>query len=279
LGKHADEDIYLRTDHHWSPLGGYYAAQEFARVAGVPFKDLSHYERRVTHGYVGSMYGYSKDISIKNAPEDFVYYVPKGVEYTTTYTNYTINKNYQVTGEGKPYKAAFFFKFKDGHGGAYCTMMGGDTKLTQVRTSTHNGRRVIILKDSFGNMLPGYLFFSFEEVHVIDSRYFTKDIIAYVEENKITDILFANNIFKAYSSHTYGSYLRFLHQQWHRPGADPAKAKGDSAVKHKVHQPEAPKPEKEPTEPVKSTEPVVESKEMAEPTVKERATNQTGSQQ
>ena len=207
LGKHANEDIYLRTDHHWSPLGGYYAAQEFARVAGVPFKDLSHYERRVTHGYVGSMYGYSKDISIKNAPEDFVYYVPKGVEYTTTYTNYTINKNYQVTGEGKPFTAPFFFKFKDGHGGAYCTMMGGDTKLTQVRTSTHNGRRVIILKDSFGNMLPGYLFFSFEEVHVIDSRYFTKDIIAYVEENKITDILFANNIFKAYSSHTYGSYL------------------------------------------------------------------------
>lgn len=41
LGKHANEDIYLRTDHHWSPLGGYYAAQEFARVAGVPFKDLS----------------------------------------------------------------------------------------------------------------------------------------------------------------------------------------------------------------------------------------------
>ena len=105
LGKHADEDIFLRTDHHWSPLGGYYAAEEFARVAGVPFKDLSHYERRVTHGYVGSMYGYSKDIAIKNAPEDFVYYVPKGVEYTTTYTNYTINKNYQVTGEGKPFTA------------------------------------------------------------------------------------------------------------------------------------------------------------------------------
>lgn len=217
LGKHANEDIYLRTDHHWSPLGGYYAAQEFARVAGVPFKDLSHYEQRVVHGYVGSMYGYSKDISIKNAPEDFVYYVPKGVEYTTTYTNYTINANYQVTGEGKPFEGPFFFKYRDGHSGAYCTMMGGDTKLTQVRTSTRNGRRVIILKDSFGNMLPGYLFYSFEEIHVIDSRYFTKDIVAYVEENKITDILFANNIFKAYSSHTYGSYLRFLRQQWHRP--------------------------------------------------------------
>ena len=212
LGAHTDEDIFLRTDHHWAPLGAFYAAQKFAEVAGVPFKPLSDYERRVVHGYVGSMYGYSKDIAVKNAPEDFVYYVPQGVEYTTTYTDYTIDENYHVIGMGRPYKSAFFFRFKDGSGGAYCTFMGGDTKITCVRTSTHNGRRLIILKDSFGNALPGYLFFSFEEIHVIDSRYFTRNMVDYVTENGITDILFANNIFKAYSSYTYGGYLRFLTQ-------------------------------------------------------------------
>lgn len=209
LGQHAAEDIYLRTDHHWSPLGAFYAAQKFAEVAGVPFKDLDSYERKVVHGFVGSMYGYSKDISVKNAPEDFVYYVPKGVEYNTTYTVYTINENYQVTGEGKPHQGAYFCRFKDGSGSAYCTFMGGDTKLTVVRTSTKNHRRLIILKDSYGNALPGYLFYSFEEIHVIDARYFTKNMKRYVQENGITDILFANNIFKAYGS-TYKSYLRFL---------------------------------------------------------------------
>ena len=76
LRDHAAEDIYLRTDHHWAPLGAFYAAKKFAEVAGVPFRDLDGYERRVVHGYVGSMYGYSQDISVKNAPEDFVYYVP-----------------------------------------------------------------------------------------------------------------------------------------------------------------------------------------------------------
>lgn len=209
LGEHAGEDIYLRTDHHWSPLGAYYAAQKFCEVAGVPFKDLSSYERKVVHGFVGSMYGYSKDISIKNAPEDFVYYVPQNIEYNTTYTTYTINKNYQVTGEGKPHQGKFFCHFKDGSGGAYCTFMGGDTKLTVVRTGTKNGRRLIILKDSYGNALPGYLFYSFEEIHVIDARYFTKNMKNYVRENKITDILFANNIFKAVGG-TYKSYIRFL---------------------------------------------------------------------
>ena len=217
LKKHRGKPIYLRTDHHWSPLGGFYAAREFARVAGVPFRDLTHYEEHVVHGYVGSMYGYSKDIAVKNAPEDFVYYIPTEVDYETTYINYTINENYQVTGEGHPYKSQFFFHFKDGNGGAYCTMMGGDSKITQVRTGTKNGRRVIILKDSFGNMLPGYLFYSFEEVHVIDARYFTKDMVKYVQDNHITDILFANNIFSAYSTATCNSYRRFLHQQWTPP--------------------------------------------------------------
>lgn len=213
LRDHVAEDIYLRTDHHWAPLGAYYAAKEFAHVAGVPFRELADgYTEHVVHGYVGSMYGYSQDIAVKNAPEDFVYYVPTDVTYETTYTNYAIDSLYRVTGEGHPYKSRFFFHYKDGSGGAYCTFMGGDTKLTKVQTSTNNGRRLIILKDSFGNALPGYLFYSFEEVHVIDSRYFTKNMVEYVADNAITDILFANNIFKAYSSYTYRNYTRFLTQ-------------------------------------------------------------------
>lgn len=232
LGQHADEDIYLRTDHHWAPLGAYYAAKKFAEVAHVPFRDLKSYERKVVHRYVGSMYGYSKDIAIKNAPEDFVYYVPKGVTYNTTYINYTIDKNYRVIGEGKPVKGAFFAHFKDGSGAAYCTFMGGDTKITQVRTSTKNGRRVLILKDSFGNAIPGYLFYSFEEVHVIDSRYFTKNMKEYIRQNKITDVLFANNIFKAYSPHIYANYVRFLEQAAYVP--HPIKeAKKDTVKVHK----------------------------------------------
>lgn len=210
LGNHANENIYLRTDHHWAPLGAYYAAERFAHVAGVPFLPLSAYNREVVHGFVGTMYGYSKDISVKNSPEDFVYYTPKDSNYHTTYITYTIDRDYQVTAEGKAHKGAFFGHFKDGSSGAYCVFMGGDSKITQVRTSQTNGRRVLILKDSFGNALPGYLFGSFEEVHVVDGRYFTKNMGEYIAQNAITDILFANNVFKVYGGGK--SYLKFLDQ-------------------------------------------------------------------
>ena len=261
LKRHRGEDIYLRTDHHWSPLGGYYAALAFAKTAGVPFKDLSHYEQHVVHGYVGSMYGYSHDIAVKNAPEDFVYYVPTEVDYETTYINYTINDHYQVTGEGRPFRSQFFFHYKDGNGGAYCTMMGGDAKITQVRTSTHNHRRVLILKDSFGNMLPGYLFYSFEEVHVVDARYFTKDMVAYVRDNHITDILFANNIFSAYSAATCNAYRRFLHQQWTPPSRSA----------------QEPKPKDNADTPVAPTESADDAAEPPEPTTADNATDSLSS--
>lgn len=213
LAAHAAEDIYLRTDHHWAPLGAYYAAKEFARIAHVPFKDISEYDRHVVHRYVGSMYGYSKDISVKNAPEDFVYWTPRGVTYTTTYINYSIDQNYQVTGESRPCKGQFFYHYKDGSGGAYCTFMGGDTKITFVKTSTKNGRRLLIIKDSFGNAIPGWLFGSFEEIVVVDGRYFTKNMVSFVEENNITDILFANNSFKVYSPYVGKTFIRYLSQK------------------------------------------------------------------
>lgn len=212
LGQHARENIYLRTDHHWAPLGAYYAARQLAREARVPFRsigDTAMYERHVVHGFVGTMYAYSKDISVKQAPEDFVYWTPRRATYTTTYITYTIDEHYQVVGEHRPVQGTFFFRYRDGASGAYCTFMGGDTKITQVRTDAPNHRRLLILKDSYGNALPGYLFYSFEEIHVVDGRYFTRNMRTYVEENQITDIVFCNNVFEAYGS-KYKAYLQFL---------------------------------------------------------------------
>jgi hypothetical protein len=90
--------------------------------------------------------------------------------------------------------------------------MGGDSKITQVRTSTDNGRRMLLIKDSFGNAIPGYLFFSFEEIHVIDARYFTRNIVQYVKENGITDLVFGNNVSFASAGSTLSAYNRFLTQ-------------------------------------------------------------------
>lgn len=259
MAAHKREDIYLRTDHHWAPLGGFYAAQAFAKAAGVPFRGLDAYEKKVVPGYVGSMFGYSKDINVKKNPETFVYYVPTGVSYTTTFVTYFIDEEMHVTGESKPFQGSFFKNYKGNN--AYLNFMGTDCTLVKVQTSTHNGRRLLILKDSFGNTLPGYMFYSFEEVHVVDYRYFTKNILKYIDENGITDVLFANNTFAVCTSYTSRSYSRFLtkaggytpkpeeEKKENADSVDKAKAVADTS-KVKAQEPAAPKEEEVP-EPVK----------------------------
>lgn len=199
LAAHTNEDIYLRTDHHWAPLGGFYAAKALAKAAGVPFKELDSYNKNVLHGFVGSMYGYSKDIAVKNAPEDFVYYTPKGLDYKTTYITYKTNKDYKVTSASAPYQGQFFHKFSDGSSNAYLTFMGGDQHLVKVNTGTPSNRRLLIIKDSYGNTLPGYMFYSFGEVHVVDFRYFLPNLTKYIKDNGITDVVIALNTFNAVS--------------------------------------------------------------------------------
>lgn len=212
LANHTSEDIFLRTDHHWAPLGAYYAAKKFAQAAGVPFLDLSEYEERVVHDYVGTMYAYSEDVVIKNNPEEFVYYVPTSVEYTTTYYEYELTDG-KITGLSEPEVGNFFIKYRDGSDMAYCTFMGGDSKIVHVETNASTGRNLIILKDSYGNALPGYLFGSFDNIYVVDMRYFTHNIIDYINENGITDVLFANNAFHAATASTVTYYNNFLTQE------------------------------------------------------------------
>ena len=220
LQAHASEPIYSRTDHHWAPLGAYYAAKHFAQVGGLDFKDLTAYEPRTIRNYVGSMYTFSRDKAVKDAPEDFVYYVPRDSDFTATHITYKRQskkvgrrrwKRFLTASEPEPF--SFFRPYEDGDGNAYCTFMGGDTNTTSITTAIRNNRRLLILKDSYGNALPPYLFSSFEEIHVVDCRYFLQNMVDFVNSHAITDILFANNLIHASMAKTSQAYERYLTQK------------------------------------------------------------------
>ena len=223
LQAHVEEPIYSRTDHHWAPLGAYYAAQRFAEVADVDFKDLSEYEPRVIHDYVGSMWTFSRDKAVKDAPEEFVYYIPRDSSFSATRITYKKvskrvgrkrrRRTISWLTASEPESFSFFRNYEDGNSAAYCVFMGGDLNTTSVVTQTKNNRHLLILKDSYGNALPSNLFSSFEEIHVVDCRYFLQNMVKFVKAHAITDILFANNLIHASAPKTVQAYERYLTQK------------------------------------------------------------------
>lgn len=196
LSKHVNEDIYFRTDHHWQPLGAYYAAQAFANIAQVPFAPLSDYETIAMEGYVGTMYGYSNENQlVKNNPDVFTYYKPKN-EYTVTYYTQSLTD---------PYEAGLFLKSLEDTPVVswYLVCMGGDDEVAHVHTNVSNGRKLVIVKDSYGNAVVPCLTNSFEDIWVVDMRYFEGSISQLVKDEGLTDVLFCMNSFSATGDNQY----------------------------------------------------------------------------
>lgn len=188
LKPHTAEAIYARTDHHWLPLGAYYAAEAFAKVADVPFASLSDYDTATKKDYVGSMYTYTESAVLLDNPEEFTYYIPKN-KYKTTYysTSFTDPTEGDLLMNLDGYDNSMY----------YLVFMGGDDKITHVETDCKNGRTLVIFKDSYGNALVPCLTSSFENIYVCDMRYFELNATDFCKQVGCTDLLFAMNTFSA----------------------------------------------------------------------------------
>ena len=198
LKQHTSENIFLRTDHHWTHLGAYYCAQEFARAAGVPFTDISAYTRKVRSGYVGSFYSYFKMTELKDHPEEFVYYVsPHSVK---------VNYYNQDTFDLRPDlgNSAYFETLSTRY--AYSIPMYFDDVISITETGTANGRVLMIVKDSYGNPIPSFLFGSFERIIMIDPRYYKLSFYDMLDDYGVTDVLSLANIF----SHSTTSFVKLF---------------------------------------------------------------------
>ena len=185
LWKHTAEPIYTRTDHHWQPLGAYYAAQSFAEAAGVPFADISTMERVDVPDYMGTMYSFTESANLLSDPETFTYYKP-----SNNYTTYYYNRSYEFD-----YQLPFFVKMPKN--GSYSTFMGGDDKIVRITTDAGTGRKLVVFKDSYGNAEIPFYFGSFDEIWVCDMRYFDLNAVEFVEFTGATDLLFTMCTFSA----------------------------------------------------------------------------------
>ncbi|MBR1724057.1 MAG: hypothetical protein IJ723_03440, partial [Ruminococcus sp.] len=191
LESHKDEYIYSRTDHHWQPLGAYYAAKAFSVMGSFDFPELDTYEEYQIDDFVGTMYAYSNyDEELANNPDTFIYHKPDNNDDLIV-TDYDRTFNNGV-------KSSLFFDYASGVN-CYSAILGTDDQITEIETGENTGRTLVIIKDSFGNALVPYLTHGFDKIYVIDFRYFEINAIDFINDVEATDLLFAVSIGAAHT--------------------------------------------------------------------------------
>ena len=187
LNLHNNENIYFGTDTHWAPLGAYYAYTEFCEAAGAEPAALEIFDK-TSYDFTGYLaYATGEEVLYEN-PDTLDIYDPT--------FDYTCEMSY----DGLSFYETDSMNTHDESAG-YSMYLSGDMGCVRVTNNTlSTGRRLLIVKDSYGNAMAPFLTASFDEVHVVDFRYFEDNLPDYCESQGITDVLFFNNEMSANTS-------------------------------------------------------------------------------
>ncbi len=189
MRKHREEYIYFNTDHHWTSLGAYYAYRAFCETAGHTPVSLDTVRSKVKPAFLGSLYRLTRDPKLKENPDSVRYYLFKdSVRFSIgSVTNLNYWAKSKMYGEGAS------------GGNSYSVFLQGDLPIVKMETQHKNGRKIAIVKESYGNAFAPFLINNYEKVIVVDQRYYTGDFIGMLKAEGINELLFINNIFAAHT--------------------------------------------------------------------------------
>lgn len=186
LCEHINEYIFFNTDHHWTGLGAYYAYQAFCEQTGQTPLDLSTCTEHTIEGFEGSL-TYCDDSLYDHL--DTVHF------WTFPYATHAMRQD--NPGEDL-YETTVYYEQESGGSVAYGVFIYGDAPLfVEYNDEINNGKKIAVVKESYGNSFVPYLTNNYEEVHVIDFRYFGQSLKSYMQDNDIDTVLFINNVMSA----------------------------------------------------------------------------------
>lgn len=172
LNKHSDGYIYYRTDHHWTNEGAKIAYDCLMDGKGA-YKGSP--ELFAEH-FLGTTY--SKTLDSK-ATADQVYIVP-------------VKNGLKVNADGADID--FYYKEAANEKDKYKVFFGGNYGQVTIRGGADNGRTLLVIKDSFANSLVPYLTADYENIIMLDLRYYMGSVQELMDAECVTDILFVNEM-------------------------------------------------------------------------------------
>lgn len=188
LSRHTDEYIYFRTDHHWTARGAYYAYEAFCETAGLECKPLSAHETGRLDGFVGSMYRYTHSEKLKENPDYVEVFYPTVETSGQFYSSpaMTDGKNLRIISTSITDSSSKYMAF-----------IQGDKPLIKMTSACGSDRKILMVKESYGNAFAPFLLENFGEVYVLDPRQDGvkgMNLPQFLRDHGITDVLVLNYV-------------------------------------------------------------------------------------
>lgn len=183
LEKNIDkQQLYYRTDHHWTTGAAYLAYKEAHKEMGLD-SDIKYKKLSIHRNFRGTLASKSGFTNGRN-DELQIYWPKKNQNYHDSIYNFVDVKKTTNT-----FYAFDNLKKKD----AYTIFGGWNHPFYTISTPTQSTRKLLLVKDSYANCMIPFLTQDFRKIVVVDPRYYFGDINKIMAEEGITDVLFLYN--------------------------------------------------------------------------------------
>ena len=190
LMDHNDEYIYYKTDHHWTSAGACLAYDVWSeRTGGEAETEDGLVKNVVSDKFRGSLY--TKILDADSAYDEiWTYGLQKDDAFGSKDCTVTIDEKQQLD---SIYDDEMLQK-KD----KYAYFLSGNYGQVHIQNqkaaSKAKGKNILIIKDSFANSFVPFVTQDYENIYMVDLRYYNGDMKSYLQEHNITDVLVLYNI-------------------------------------------------------------------------------------
>ena len=187
--KHRGEYTYFRSDINWTALGAYYAYQQFCAKAGLEAVSLDGLSKGNITGFNGMLFAATQTVEDPEGNKELAA-MPDTVVY---YNMPCIQSCYLLeNGDTEEKEVPLIATFAEGRY-AYSAFVWGDNPYMRVKTDNKTGRKLCLIKDTYGSALAPFLTANYDEIFIVDPAYYSGNIIEYIQKNKYTDVLVVNS--------------------------------------------------------------------------------------
>lgn len=179
LKPHADENIFYKTDHHWTSLGAFYTFSAVAEQMGIKAESASSFVSYPVSTTVNGMLAAKSGCRL-NVREDIYIYVPRDTDNDVVVSY--VDEQRKTTSLFDSSK----LKTRD----QYAVFLGENTSVVDIKTVSDSQRRLLLIKDSYANSFVSFLAPYFREIVLVDPRYYSGTIDEIMDTYRISDVLY-----------------------------------------------------------------------------------------
>lgn len=179
LDAHKEEEIYYRTDHHWTTLGAWYAYEQYTKAVGGDLQRAQGKKkfRCISKDFYGTTY--AKINYARQADKIEIYEPADKLRVVYNMGEKKTKTLYDVS----------FLKTAD----QYSVFTGGNQAVLEITGGIKNGKTLLLIKDSFANSILPFLAEDYEKLVVVDLRQLNVSGDRLLEMFSPTDILILYN--------------------------------------------------------------------------------------